>query len=249
MTSSERTFTVLGHRGAKGHAPENTLPSFEKAIELGATMAELDIHLSRDDKLVVMHDKDVDRTTNGTGEIRELLWEEIQQLDAGSWYGAEFAGARVPRLEEVFDAVADRILINVEIKSGDTPYPGIVERLAKLLTDRNLIERVVVSSFEVSYLKALRPLLPDLELALLYSKPRPDVCQEALDEGWQALHTHLSQVSKPFVEEAHALGLIVRGWNPNEVDGMRPLIEAGVDGIGTDYPERLVELAKEQGVL
>lgn len=245
----KRAFTVLGHRGAKGHAPENTLASFEKAIELGATMVELDIHLSRDDELVVMHDAQVDRTTDGRGAIRDLRWEEIEQLDAGSWFGPEFAGARVPRLEDVFDAVADRILINVEVKTADRPYPGIVERLAEVLETRNLADRVVISSFEASYLKSLRPRLPDVELALLYSKPRPNACDEAVEAGWQSLHPHLSHVSKAFVDEAHAKGLAIRAWNPNEVERMRPLIADGVDGIGTDFPERLRALAEEMGAL
>jgi len=243
------TFTVLGHRGAKGHAPENTLPSFFKAIELGATMAELDVHLSRDGELVVIHDATVDRTTDGTGRIADLTLEEIKRLDAGGWFSPEFRGVRVPTLREVFEAVGSRILINVEVKKGEEPYAGIAEKLAREIEACGMLERVVISSFEPRYLHELRPLLPGVELALLYSKPRPGVIDEAVRSGWQALHPHLSLVTKEFVDEAHAKGLRVRAWNPNEVEQMRPLIAAGVDGIGTDFPERLRALAVEMGAL
>ncbi len=246
---SSETFTVLGHRGAKGHAPENTLPSFQKAIELGATMAELDIHLSRDGEVIVMHDATVDRTTDGSGRVIDLSLDEIKRLDAGSWFGPEFQGVRVPTLREVFDAVGQQILINVEIKSGEAPYAEITEKLARLLEECEMVHRVVISTFEPRYLHELRPRLPEVELALLYSKPRPDAIEEAVQNGWQALHPHMRWATREFVDEAHARGLRVRAWNPNEVEEMRPLITAGVDGIGTDFPERLRSLAIEMGAL
>ena len=242
-------FTVLGHRGAMGHAPENTMPSFYKAIELGATMFELDVHLSKDDVLVVMHDKTVDRTTNGTGKIRDLTWDEIKRLDAGSWFGPQFAGTPVPRLEKVFEAVGRDILINVEVKAGDTLYPGIIAALVDRIKGAGLVDRVLITSFHVEYLREARALLPDAQVGLIFNKPRENPVAEALAEGWQVLHPHLSLVSREWVAEAHAHGLIVRGWNPNEVEPMRRLIEAGVDGIGTDYPDRLVAVAREMGVL
>jgi len=245
-----KEFIVLGHRGAKGHAPENTMPSFYKAIELGANMFELDIHMSRDGVLVVMHDKTVDRTTNGTGKVSDLTWDEIQRLDAGSWFGPEFAGTKVPRLEEVFEELADKILIDVEIKAGEEgPYPGIVDRLVDLVKGAGITERVLITSFHPQYLKEARAKLPGAQLGLIFDKERPDAIGEAVAEGWQVLHPHLRWVTKEWVEEAHAAGLLVRGWNPNEVEPMRRLIEAGVDGVGTDFPERLRALAVEMGVL
>lgn len=241
-------FTILGHRGARGHAPENTMPSFAKAVELGATMFELDIHLSKDGKLVVMHDPDVERTTNGTGRIRELTWEEISRLDAGSWYGSEFAGTRVPRLEEVFAAFGNLAEIDIEIKADEELYGGIVERLARLVTAKGLTDRVLISSFHTEYLREARTLLPEAQIGLIYRKPRENVVAEAVKAGWQALHPHLDLVSREFVAEAHAHNLVVRGWNPNEIAPMRTLIESGVDGVGTDYPERLRDLVEQMGI-
>ena len=245
------SFTVLGHRGAKGHAPENTLASFRKAIELGATMAELDIHLSRDGELVVMHDATVDRTTNGSGLVSEMTLAELKRLDAGAWFDPRYAGERVPTLQEVIDATRGRILLNVEVKrpaAGGT-YPGLAQRLAETLKANDAVRTVAVSSFEPEYLRQLRPLLPDLQLALLYSKSPEDPCRLALDEGWDGLHPHLSQVDEAFVERAHAAGLIVRAWNPNEVPEMERLVRMGVDGVGTDYPERLLDVARRSGRL
>lgn len=242
-------FTVLGHRGAMGHAPENTMPSFYKAIELKATMFELDIHMSRDGELVVIHDAIVDRTTSGTGKVSEMTWDEIRQLDAGSWFGPEFRKVRVPRLEDVFDEVGDRIQINVEIKAGDELYEAIVEKLARLIKEKDLAEQVVISSFHPQYLIEARSLLPEIQIGLIYSKPREDAVGEAVAAGWQALHPHVSQVTKELVDKAHSRGLIVRAWNPNEIEPMRMMIEAGVDGVGTDYPDRLRALAEEMRVL
>ncbi len=250
-TADIRSFTVLGHRGAKGYAPENTLSSFVKAIELGATMAELDVHLSRDRQLVVMHDAKVDRTTNGSGAIRDLTVAELKRLDAGGWFGPQFGGAKVPVLQEVIEATRERILLNIEVKhdAENRLYDGLSELLAESLVTNAVVDKVVISSFDAPYLRELRRLLPGAHLALLYSKPIADPCQLALDEGWEALHPNQRLVERELTERAHAAGLLVRGWNPNEVADMVVLIEKGVDGIGTDYPDRLLALARQHGKL
>lgn len=240
--------TILGHRGAPGHAPENTMAFFAKAVELGVNMFELDIHQNRDGVLIVMHDSTVDRTTDGTGRISEMTWEEIRRLDAGRWFGAEFAGAKVPRLEEVLEAYGGKMPINIEIKAGDELYPNIVEPLVDLIEERRLVEDVLITSFHAEYLVEVREKLPGAQVGLIFNKPRENVIAEALSNRWQVLHPHLSLVTKEWVDEAHAHGLIVRAWNPNETEPMRRLIEAGVDGIGTDYPDRLWAVAREMGV-
>lgn len=242
-------FTVLGHRGAKGHAPENTLVSFEKAIALGATMVELDIHLSKDGELIVMHDADVRRTTNGSGLIADLTLAEIKRLDAGAWFGPEFAGQKVPTLAEVIGLIKGRMLLNIEIKKGAARYDGIAARMVETLLEHDFVDDVVVSSFEREYLRETRQALDRVQTALLYQKPQENVCQEAVDEGWTAIHPNLKLVDQALVEDAHARCLGVRAWNPNEVELMIPLLDLGVDGIGTDFPERLRELALARGLL
>lgn len=236
---------MLGHRGAKGHAPENTLASFAKAVGLQANMTELDIHLSKDGGLIVMHDPRVDRTTNGTGLICELSLAEIKQLDAGSWFGSGFAGEKVPTLQEVMEFVKGKIALNIEVKAGpEGPYPGIIASAIEHIRSNDMVDSVVVSSFHREYLLELRRKAPEINAALLYSKPFEEPWKEAEDEGWD-LHPHLSLVDEQLMQEAHSRGLLVRAWNPNEAERMRPLVALGVDGIGTDYPEVLREVLRE----
>lgn len=258
MASTRRApiegFTVLGHRGVRGHASENTLASFEQGIQMGATMLELDIHLSRDQQLVVIHDATMDRTTDGTGLVSDMTLEEIQQLDAGAWFGPEFAGERVPTLQQVIDLVKGRAYLNVEIKVGGfgqdrIVYPEIVDLLTDVLTASGMEDDVVVSSFHQPYIKDLKQKLPGVRVALLHQKPVDNLFVMAAEEGWEAVHTHVSLIDEAFVAAAHEKGLRVRAWNPNDAETMRRLIELGVDGIGTDFPEVLLEQARAAGVV
>lgn len=239
-------FTVLGHRGAKGHAPENTLASFRKAIELKATMTELDIHTSKDGHLIVMHDPVVDRTTNGSGRITDLTLEEIRRLDAGSWYGPKFAGEKVPTLQEVIDVIKGHIDLNVEVKGGELFDPDLVDLLIEHIISNDIVEHVVVSSFQREYLREIKRKAPAVQIALLYSAELSEPWKEAEDEGWH-LHPHLRRVDAQLIDEAHSRGIMVRAWNPNAAEDMRPLVRLGVDGIGTDNPEVLLRVLAEEG--
>lgn len=235
-------FCVLGHRGAMGHAPENTLVSFQKAIELQADMTELDIHLSKDGKLIVMHDPSVDRTTDGTGLVADLTVPELKDLDAGSWFGPEYAGAKVPVLHEVMELVKGKIKLNIEIKAGKAGgYTGIVDLMVAEIERLDMVDQVVVSTFHRPYLLELRRKAPHINAAYLYSKAFDAPWLEAEEQGWD-LHPHQSLVDEELVDEAHARGIIVRAWNPNEAEKMRPLVALGVDGIGTNYPEVLQQV-------
>jgi glycerophosphoryl diester phosphodiesterase len=238
-------FCVLGHRGAMGHAPENTLVSFAKAIELKADMTELDIHLSKDGELIVMHDPSVERTTGAVGLISDLTLAEIKSLDAGSRFAPEFAGERVPILQEVMELVKGKIALNVEVKAGrEGLYPGIIDSLITEIERHKIVDSVVVSSFYRPYLVELRRKAPHIKAALLYSKAFDEPWQDAVDQGWD-LHPHLSLVDARLVDEAHARGVLIRAWNPNEAEKMRPLVALGVDGIGTNYPEVLQKVWRE----
>ncbi|MGI6083168.1 MAG: glycerophosphodiester phosphodiesterase [Limnochordia bacterium] len=240
-----KRFCVLGHRGAMGHAPENTMASFAKAIELKTDMTELDVHLSRDGELIVIHDPGVERTTDGEGLVCELTLAQIRSLDAGSWFAPEFAGERVPVLSEVMELVKGKIDLNVEVKAGPKGiYPGIIDRLIDEIERHDMVDSVVVSSFQRPYLHELRQKAPHVKAALLYSKAFDEPWQQAVDQGWD-LHPHMSLVDPRLVDEAHARGISVRAWNPNKAEEMRPLIALGVDGVGTNYPEILQRVWRE----
>lgn len=258
MPSSNRppidAFTVLGHRGSKGHAPENTLISFERAIEQGSTMLELDIHVTRDRQLAVIHDGSVDRTTDGSGLVHEMTLPELQQLDAGYWFGPDFVGQRIPSLEQVIELAKGRVYLNVEIKVGGVNpvrvvYPDIVDLLADTLSATDMADEVVVSSFHHPYLTELKQRLPSVRVALLHNKPVDDLFALAAREGWEAVHTHVGLVDTMFVQTAHDHGIRVRAWNPNDVETMKELIDLGVDGIGTDFPDVLRGLAQKAGLV
>ena len=162
-----KEFCVVAHRGAMGHAPENTLAAFVKAMDMGAHMSELDIHQSRDGELIVIHDAQVSRTTDGAGAVSELTLADIKKFDAGTWFGPQYAGERVPTLQEVIDLVRGRMALNVEVKAGQEGlYPGIIDRLIDHVVKNGLEEGLVVSSFRQEYLLELRSKAPRVRAAL-----------------------------------------------------------------------------------
>ncbi|MGH7411421.1 MAG: glycerophosphodiester phosphodiesterase family protein, partial [Candidatus Methylomirabilis sp.] len=152
----------IAHRGASALAPENTMAAFEKAIELGADVIELDLHLTRDGELVVIHDDTLDRTTDGRGPVHGRSLEEIRRLDAGRWFGQAFAGERIPTLSEVLDRFAGKIPLALEVKAGSAFFPGIEERLVSALRHHSAVEQTAVASFDHFALKRLKEIEPTL---------------------------------------------------------------------------------------
>lgn len=229
----------IGHRGAAGHAPENTLVSMRKAMEIGVHGLEFDIHRTRDGVLVVIHDATVDRTTNGKGTVGELTLAELRQFDAGSWMAPGFAGEPIPTLEELAQAVPDPIRLFLEMKAGNDVYPGIEEQVAQFLQERNLVNRTNVSSFDHFVLKHMVELLPGLETGMLYSNRPVDPVGMSRACGATAIHTSWRHASADMVAQAHAAGLTVNAWTANTPEAIAHCLNVGVDGIITDYPDRV----------
>lgn len=232
----------IGHRGAAGHAPENTLASFRKAVALGADAVELDVHRTADGALVVIHDESLERTTDGRGRVAELTLAEIRRYDAGSWKGAEFAGERVPALEEIAAALPARIELFVELKGGSFRYPGIEEDLARFLRARELAGRVRVSSFDHRALRRLRELMPELRTGALFAALPVDPVALARACGANAIHPSFSYLSAEAVAEAHRAGLEVYTWTVNRPEDIAAARAMEVDGMFSDFPERLSAL-------
>lgn len=236
---SSRT-QIFAHRGARAAAPENTLPAFARALELGADGIELDVQSSADGQLVVMHDFTLDKTTDGTGPVASQTLAELRGLDAGRKFGTAFVGTRIPTLAEVFDLVGTRCRINVEIKSMDVQGGPEADAVVALVRARNLFDQVIVSSFNPITLIKLRWLEPRLALGLLYEKPLPPFLRGA----WlspilapQALHPYHPLVDAEAVQWAQGRGLAVNTWTVNEVGEARRLAALGVDAIITDVPD------------
>ncbi|HWI51959.1 MAG TPA: glycerophosphodiester phosphodiesterase family protein [Symbiobacteriaceae bacterium] len=231
--------TRIGHRGAAGTAPENTLASMRRALAIGVDAVEFDIHRTGDGELIVMHDFTVDRTSNGTGTISALTAAEIARLDAGAWKGEAFAGEAVPTLEALVAAVPAPTILFLELKAGSYRYPGIEEELVAFLKEHDLVSRTQVSSFDHVALLKLRELLPELPTGMLYSERPVDPVAMARACGATALHPNYAVLPKDHVAAAHAAGLQVNVWTPNTQEAIDYCYCMGVDGIITDYPERL----------
>jgi len=237
----------IGHRGAGGLAPGNTLAAFQVALDLGIDGVELDVHLCRTGEVVVIHDFTVDATTNGTGRVKDLSLDELKALDAGSWFDARFAGERIPTLAEVFDTVGDRLLVNVELKSFSPRTDGLEAEVIRLIRERKLARTALISSFNPFALWRTRRLAPDLKLGLLYAHNLP----LPLRRAWlaflsrpEALHPDYSMVDEALMARARVNGREVNTWTVNEPDDMRRMIALGVDGIITDRPDVLREVDK-----
>jgi glycerophosphoryl diester phosphodiesterase len=236
----------IAHRGACGAAPEHTRPAFERAVAIGVDLIELDVQLSRDGELVVIHDHDLQRTTTGSGAVREHDFDAIVELDAGSWFAPRFAGERVLNLDQVIQLVGGRARLNVEVKAVEADWQELAARLVALLRARELLDVTVLSSFEPGALQAVRQQAKVAPLGLLWSRgDLADAWRLASDLHAVSIHPHWALVSTDLVEEAHRRGLQVLTWTVNDVGVMRDLLRHGVDGIMSDFPERFAEIAKQ----
>jgi len=222
---TQRPITVVGHRGARGHAPENTLRSFATAIEMGCQRVEMDVHLSRDGVPMIIHDGALDRTTNGTGPVAQRTHAELRLLDAGG-------GERIPTLGEVMDFCRGRVDIQIELK--DPRCPGTVAD--QILRDWGL-ERLVVTSFTLELLDEIAPRLPEVPLGLLNKNPARDMIGVARDRGHQLICPRSSIASPDLIAQAHDAGLQVYVFHVNTADAAADAIRFRADAIGTDYPD------------
>ena len=229
----------IAHRGASALAPENTMSGFETALELGADALELDLHLTRDNEIVVIHDYTLDRTTDGSGPVHERSLEELKRLDAGRWFGPAFAGERIPTLSEVLDRFVGKVPLALEVKAGSTFFPGIEEKVVSALRERAAIDQAAVASFDHYALRRLKEIEPTIRTAaLLVGRP---VSLSALAGPAKAdgLALEASFVTKTEVEACRAAGLHIVVWVVNDPVQMRHFIGLGVDGIITDRPDLL----------
>lgn len=228
---------VFGHRGASAYAPMNTIPAFVLAAEQGADGVELDVQRTKDGHLVIVHDFEVDDTTDGSGTVQEMTLAEIKALDAGSWFDAKFAGTRIPTLGEVFEAVGQRLYINVEIKSVTEETDGLEALVAKEITRHNMQDRVIVSSFNPYALRRFRAILPDVPIGFLYVTGFMENLWSMMDDvSHEARHPYELMIDEAFMQWAKAKGYRVNTWTVNDLDRAKELRQLGVDMVITDKP-------------
>jgi glycerophosphoryl diester phosphodiesterase len=223
---------VTGHRGAAGLEPENTMRSFKRALALGVDQVELDVHLTKDHELAVIHDATVDRTTNGSGPVQTFTLDEIQRLDAGE-------GERVPTLQEVIDLVKGRVVLQIELKGL-----AVEEAVVKKVEENGIVDEVVLTSFRHYMVRKVKTLNSRLSTGVLFRSLPLDASRLALDAGAEGLHPNVNYIDAHLVEDGHRYGLKVRAWNTDDSEKMRWLINLGVDAIGSNRPDILLDVVK-----
>lgn len=234
---------VLGHRGASAHAPENTLAAFRLAAEHGADGVELDAKLTADGQIVVMHDATVTRTTGAAGRVSEMSLAQIKTLDAGIYFGEQFAGERVPTLEEVLRFAAGlgrRFLIDIELTNYSTPGDGLAAKAAALVSELGMESSVIFTSFFPHNILWMRRHIPEVTAGLLAWAGRTG----ALSRGWpgrriapELVLPYHTDISDGYIAGEHQRGRKVIAWTVNSVEEIRRLSDRGVDGIITDDPQ------------
>lgn len=238
---------LLGHRGAAAEAPANTVPAFKRAMEVGADGVELDVHLTRDGHVVVIHDETVTSVTGMPGRIREMTLAEIQRLDAGSYFGPQFAGTRIPTLDEALDAVGPQAVVNIEIKGTAIASEGLEREVVRIVRAHGMSERVIISSFNPFRLWRIRYLAPELPRGMLHGPNTPPYVRDL----WflpvvqpDALHPHYTMVNAAYMKRAHQWAVRVNVWTVDDPAEARRLVELGVDSIITNDPARLREVVR-----
>ena len=239
----------IGHRGASAAAPQNTLAAFRRALEFGADGVELDVHLSLDGAVVVIHDFTVDKTTDGAGRVSQKTLAQLKALDAGVKFSPQFAGERIPTLSEVFDALEGKLLVNVELKAPlHSANTSLVAPVLDVVRKHGMDKRVVFSSFNTRVLGAMKRLAPHIPAGVLYAPDLPAYARYAwLDpfEPHEARHPHFSMVTRLIVRWCHARGLQVNVWTVDDPGEIRRLVEAEVDAIITNKPDVLGNVLRD----
>ena len=240
---------VVAHRGFSGAAPENTIAAFKKAIEVDSDMIECDVHLSKDGEVVVIHDDTLKRTTNGNGKVRDLTLRELKRLDAGAWFGAQFSGEKIPALKEVLELTRGKIPLQVELKEGDLGQPAMIELVDRSFQEvekAGMLDQVLFSSFNLSAIERIREKNPNLPLALIYNKPWNSPQEITGGNPFPVLSCSGKVLNPANASRARQQGIKVLVWTLNTEEQMEHFLKVGVDGIVTNYPDKLITILKKK---
>lgn len=241
---------VIAHRGASCCAPENTLAAFRRAAEMGADFIETDLQLTRDGLLVAIHDETLDRTTTGTGPVSAETLEELRKLDAGAWFWkkhaskvqhSDSAGECIPTIEEIL-AFGRESNVGLYLEMKMPGARGAEHALAEALQAAHYLDRTVVITFDSEALARVREIEPATVTGYLYSERRTDGVAEAIGAGARELLPRADRITRKLVEQAHGSDLEVVAWTVNTPRRMKELLALGVDGIITNFPNRLAAL-------
>ncbi len=239
---------IYGHRGASKYAPENTIAAFELALQQGAEAFELDTMLSADGIPVVIHDRTVGRTTDGSGNVDQLSSKKLRIMDAGSTFSVKYSNERIPLLEEVFAIFKDRALINVELKNYHNLSDTLPEIAMEIANRMDVLDQLLFSSFFPSNLDRIKQITPRAKVALLCSKGMLGFLLKSklfLSISPDYIHPHFKDITKTFIKKQHDMNIKVNAWTVNQQADMIELINQEVDGIITDDPKLMHKIKRE----
>lgn len=240
---------VISHRGANKLAPQNTIPAFEKSLEIGVDGFETDVHMSSDGVPVVCHNYTIDETSNGQGKISEMTLEQLRSYDFGSYFDEKYKGTPLPTLEGFLTLceTADIEIMNIELKTPLDGEKGMVEKTISAVKEHGLFDKLLISSFSPELLVECKRIDPKCKTGFLYSPDRK-ICYEkmifgyldfAKEIGADYLHPHFSMVTKHYVKKLHANGIGVNPWTVDKENIALRMLRCGVDGIITDVPDMI----------
>jgi glycerophosphoryl diester phosphodiesterase len=242
---------ITGHRGAAGLAPENTLVSVQKALDLGVHRVEVDVQQTKDGVVICMHDRTLNRTTNMQGEVRDFTWAELQTTKANVGFEVVYPETTIPTLEELFLVIDGKAEFVIEIKDGNAYYPGIEDKVAEVIQKYQAEKWALVHTFNDEALFYLHEKHPTIRLQKLFVSHTPSISMmldfklhtaDLSDYFFvEAFSVHRSFITKAIVKDAHAMGKKVHVWTVNEPKEMKKLLKWGVDGIITDRPDLLLQ--------
>ena len=235
---------IYAHRGCSGDFPENTMVAFQAACATYADGIELDVQLTKDGELVVIHDEQIDRTTNGTGFVKDIPFNQLKLYDAGSWFHPHFSNEAIPSLREVLELIKSEnpaMKVNIELKNDVFPYEGMERKVLACIKETEMMDRVIISSFNSISLKKFSELNAPIEQAFLFEGMPANIVKKAEISHADALHCEASFAMSPEGSQAIGAGYPLRVFTINSEDQLNELKAAGVSAIMTDFPERFLE--------
>ena len=236
----------FAHRGFSGKYPENTMLAFEKAVEAGADGIELDVQLTKDGEIVIIHDETIDRTTNGKGFVADYTYEELKKFDASYIFKGKFGFNKIPILREYFEFVKDKnIVTNIELKTGINEYFGIEQKVWNLIKEYNLEEKVIISSFNHYSVLRMKKIAPNLKYGFLSETWIIDAGKYTKSYDVECYHPHFAMVTDETAKEIKSHGIEINTWTVNDEEVMKDLISKGVDILIGNYPDLTKKVIEE----
>lgn len=237
---------IIAHRGFSGKYPENTMLAFSKAVEIGADGIELDVHFTKDGEIVIIHDETIDRTTDGTGFVRDYTYEELSKFNAYGRFEGQFEFQKIPTLREYFELVKDveGFITNIELKTGIFEYEGIEKAVIDLVKEFGLEDRTILSSFNHFTVMRCKEYEPSIKTGFLVESWIIGMGEYTKSHGIDCVHPIFVNLKPELYAEMKNAGREVNTWTVNEYDDIRRLADMGVDALIGNYPDRMTELLR-----